>query len=456
MNKLFEAEYQLNQSNNKTHVPIHIHLKGSYESITIQYKYSPVVEDNSELITEAIDDAIQQGSIDPFTSTDHLRNLITPSVRYNHAFIGANHSFEQMDIVLGKNSSVGFSPVDFKDGLLEITMSCHAIVSDNVKLTVSVFGEQCRDDIKPYHVELHSHTNHSDASFTVEALLSSAEDRGLDVLGITDHNTMTSYFAADTHDHELLILPGVEYTTFDGHFLCLGNFSRFKHQDFTRITKENIFEFLIELKFEDTLLVMAHPFDTGSPICTGCRFEYDTATHDLFDAIEVWNGDTPHTESNQKALAFYKALLKDNPTIVMTCGRDWHNENYTGTVTRMKVFAGRDANAQDIIQAVKSGQSELQFGYAISTDDILPYGLAVDICHESLKVVEDDAQIKVDSNIGYLDVSILNGCISFDERIDYDTLQWIIIEKYVDDQIVAIGNPIFNGGHAYVEKTKNG
>lgn len=451
MDKIFEAEFRLDQSFHQKHIPIHIDLKDRFDSITIQYQYSPVVEDNMIKVLSALSDAQAQGSIDPFTTADHLRNLITPSVRYNDRFIGANHSFDQMEIVLGEASSVGFNSVEFDTGLLEIIMSCHAIISDDVILNVSVYGKEYQEEIVSYNVELHSHTNHSDATFTVDELLASAEKRTIDVLGITDHNTMTSYDIAKQSNRNLLIIPGIEYTTFYGHFLCLGNPIRFKHKDFTCITKDNIFEFLMDIKHEDTLLIMAHPFDTGSPICTGCKYEYDSSTYGLFDAIEVWNGDLPHTESNDRALTFYKRLLLDNPSVVMTCGRDWHNEIHTGTVTRLKVFTDKNVNYQSIIQAVKSGRSELQYGFAISSENILPYGLTVDIQNYLFEVVTDEAQIKVDSNLGYLDVKVTGGYLKFDDNTAFENLQWIIIEKYMDDKLVAIGNPIFNGGDMHGE-----
>ncbi len=135
----------------------------------------------------------------------------------------------------------------------------------------------------------------------------------------------------------------------------------------------------------------------------------------------------------------------------MTCGRDWHNENHTGTVTRLKVFTDKNANYQSIIQAIKSGRSELQYGFAISSENILPYGLTVDIQNYLFEVVTDEAQIKVDSNLSYLDVKVTEGYLKFDDTTDFDNLQWIIIEKYMDDKLVAIGNPIFNGGDTHGE-----
>ena len=40
-----------------------------------------------------------------------------------------------------------------------------------------------------YPVELHTHTCHSDGSFTVEALVDAAARNGYRALALTDHNT---------------------------------------------------------------------------------------------------------------------------------------------------------------------------------------------------------------------------------------------------------------------------
>lgn len=67
-------------------------------------------------------------------------------------------------------------------------------------------------------LDLHVHTNRSpDGSTRPEDLPGVAKERGLDGFAITDHNILSS----DT-SNELLILPGVEISTCDGHVIGLG------------------------------------------------------------------------------------------------------------------------------------------------------------------------------------------------------------------------------------------
>jgi len=67
-------------------------------------------------------------------------------------------------------------------------------------------------------LDLHVHTNRSSDAFTSPKQLATiCRDRGLDGLAITDHNVL----ARDLSD-EIVILPGIEISTLDGHVIGLG------------------------------------------------------------------------------------------------------------------------------------------------------------------------------------------------------------------------------------------
>ncbi len=67
-------------------------------------------------------------------------------------------------------------------------------------------------------LDLHVHTNRSSDAFTSPKQLAIiCKDRGLDGLAITDHNVL----AVDSSD-ELVIVPGIEISTRDGHIIGLG------------------------------------------------------------------------------------------------------------------------------------------------------------------------------------------------------------------------------------------
>lgn len=67
-------------------------------------------------------------------------------------------------------------------------------------------------------VDLHLHTNYSDGTDTLKELLVNAEDNKLEVISITDHDTIDAYFELENPNIRSIfsgkIIPGVELKTF--------------------------------------------------------------------------------------------------------------------------------------------------------------------------------------------------------------------------------------------------
>jgi len=74
--------------------------------------------------------------------------------------------------------------------------------------------------------ELHVHSNHSDGRDSVRKLLERAVELGIEVISITDHDTVSgSLEAMEIVEEESLpleVVPGVEVTTDKGHLLVYG------------------------------------------------------------------------------------------------------------------------------------------------------------------------------------------------------------------------------------------
>lgn len=68
--------------------------------------------------------------------------------------------------------------------------------------------------------ELHCHTYHSDAQFSPAELAESARNMGLDIIALTDHNTMSGY--EELALTKIQFIHGIEWTTFFGHMVVLG------------------------------------------------------------------------------------------------------------------------------------------------------------------------------------------------------------------------------------------
>jgi predicted metal-dependent phosphoesterase TrpH len=83
------------------------------------------------------------------------------------------------------------------------------------------------DGARPLRIDAHVHTRHSfDSSAPVGAVLDRAAAAGLDALAITDHDAVDGALDAAARaradDLGLVVLPGVEVSTADGHLLAIG------------------------------------------------------------------------------------------------------------------------------------------------------------------------------------------------------------------------------------------
>ena len=63
------------------------------------------------------------------------------------------------------------------------------------------------------NVDLHCHTNLSDGSLAPSALIDLAVERNIDMLSITDHDTLAAYRAINEAPANLRIIPGIELSS---------------------------------------------------------------------------------------------------------------------------------------------------------------------------------------------------------------------------------------------------
>lgn len=106
--------------------------------------------------------------------------------------------------------------------------------------------------------ELHVHSRYSDGLDRVEKILKEAIDRRIDVISITDHDTINGSLSAiefvEAEKIKLVVIPGVEISTNSGHLLAYGIF-----QDVdSKLPMEKTCAIVREM---GGITVLAHPFD---------------------------------------------------------------------------------------------------------------------------------------------------------------------------------------------------
>ena len=217
-----------------------------------------------------------------------------------------------------------------------------------------------------YPFELHTHTLHSDGNMSPECLVEKALERGLKGIAVTDHNTTS---AADEVyklglEKGLVVIKGIEWTTFYGHFTVLGGNSNI---DWRKITPDNINEMISIAAASEDIVNIAHPKRTGSPICTGCYMEY-SVDYSLITGYEVWSNDRPYfNPTNLNAMAEYKELLSKGYKLTCLYGDDWHGKNDNRkqyAITYLGING--EVNAHSAMEALRKHRTYISTGLKVN------------------------------------------------------------------------------------------
>jgi hypothetical protein len=187
-----------------------------------------------------------------------------------------------------------------------------------------------------YRGDLHMHTAHSDGScksrmgqkvpcplfLTVEAAVA----RGLDFIAVTDHNTL-SHFDAERelqpYFDNILLLPGREITTYNGHANVFGTT---QFVDFRIGTPEvpDVNSMLRQVAGLDAIVSINHPDIRSGENCMGCGWTPATPVdYHLVEAVEAVNGRD--ADGAKSGVPFWEGLLNQGYHLTGIGGSDNHN-----------------------------------------------------------------------------------------------------------------------------------
>lgn len=220
--------------------------------------------------------------------------------------------------------------------------------------------------------ELHTHTLHSDGSHTLLEMCRVAADLGLGGIALTDHNTVSGLLDADEVSREtgVAVLPGMEWTTFHGHMLTLGA----PYCEWRDLGQGDIAKGISRVHGQGGIVGIAHPYSLGSPICTGCHWEYAVNDWEQIDYIEVWHETMPPIKNhNGPAWRQWTDLLNRGYRIAATAGRDWHRSSERDDLAAYTYIGLPDAESrhspETVVNAIRQGR------LCISMGPILDVGL---------------------------------------------------------------------------------
>ena len=208
-------------------------------------------------------------------------------------------------------------------------------------------------------VDMHLHTDYSDAMVDVSSLLRRARKEGFGV-AVTDHNEVSGSLRAYAEREGVMVVPGIEISAADGPHILAYFFSPHDLEDFylrhiepqkrkspwlaIRSPTSKIVEALSEYS---CLTVAAHPygylmFNKGLQKCIDGEY-IPGSILDSFEGLEVLCGGMAHS-LNMRALEL--ALAKGK---CFTGGTDGHTLKDTGTV----VTCALASDHEDFLSAVE-------------------------------------------------------------------------------------------------------
>ena len=182
--------------------------------------------------------------------------------------------------------------------------------------------------------DLHVHTSLSDGD-DLKRVLSYAKIKRLDILAITDHNTLKSIKVAKLIK-DPLIIPGIELNYNFAHILILGIDENFK-------VKLNFYEVVDTCKDNGYITILAHP-----AIFMVSTKDYVKKNHSkirLLNAVETYNSMYPYFN----LMRTLSEKLANTFKLAKVGGSDAHKAEHVGNCYTL---LDSEKNTDEILQAI--------------------------------------------------------------------------------------------------------
>lgn len=218
-----------------------------------------------------------------------------------------------------------------------------------------------------YRGDLHVHTQHSDGGCPSRTgrrvpcptfkTLEAAAARGLDFVAVTDHNTPTHFQdLAELQGwfDDLLVIPGREITTFQGHANAFGVTAALDFQ-LGGPRAPDVAAIQDQVEKAGGLFAINHPALPSGEACMGCGWTART-DYGRVQAMEVINGVI--ATGPLSGVAFWEKRLSDGHRITAIGGSDNHDAGLTGPrgVGTPTTVVHADALSQDaVLAAIRAG-----------------------------------------------------------------------------------------------------
>lgn len=302
-------------------------------------------------------------------------------------------------VIRRDRATPGYEPGEMPAGRWAVVLGLHAVPAEGVDVEVTIstpavgdLDPEAPDPPPPTGVprgserglpapagltwfagDFHSHTTHSDGEGTIAELAARATGNGLDVLAVTDHNTVSHHphLPGVGAAYDITLLPGQEVTTARGHANAFGAIGWI---DFRRPADT----WVREVEARGGLLSINHPLEGD------CSWQHPLA--ELPPALELWHIGWFRDLGSTAMWGLFDRWRSD---AVLLGGSDFHQpgQGYSpGTPTTW--VAAEDRSPEAIMAAVAAGRTALSWSPAPS-----PTLLRVE---DELVALEADGTVLVD------------------------------------------------------------
>ncbi|HLZ32117.1 MAG TPA: CehA/McbA family metallohydrolase [Chloroflexota bacterium] len=206
-------------------------------------------------------------------------------------------------------------------------------------------------------VETHLHTLHSDGHDSVAAMLAACHSAGYAAVALTDHNTLSGLHEAETAAEQLglVLLPGVEVTTFRGHAVVLGITRVPEWRD---LEARGLDALADDVHADGGLVCVSHPAALGSPVCSGCTWAWPVqpASVDLWEVFSA-----PRARSDVSAELWRQLLVAGGHAAPVAAG-DVHAVSAAARSKTATYVYARERSPAGVIEALRERRAYASAG----------------------------------------------------------------------------------------------
>jgi hypothetical protein len=192
-----------------------------------------------------------------------------------------------------------------------------------------------------YAGDLHVHSEQSgDANATLMQIAELARSEGLDFVVVTDHNTVSHHAllaAAQPALPDLLLIRGIEVTTYGGHGNAIGVSQYVDHRvGLGGVTARTI---AADVVGQGGVFTVNHPELELGDACVGCAWRHDDTPWDQVSALEIITGPfaVSGTLFTPQVIERWDALLDDGAHLGAVGGSDDHTAGMDESTTQSPI-----------------------------------------------------------------------------------------------------------------------